>query len=171
MSSRKFARALLVTTALCSGFASSAFAQSVPVRQSIDDNGVDLFRGKINYDGPALSAGQDDKTGLIYRYLNRSGGPGDSLWASIYIDTGMVTVNFGGISDGFTVSGSNYLPTEGNGASLSLSGTVYTYVARDGTLIHFDKTKQRGGSGILDRAFKWSFCLKVASVAAEQEIR
>ncbi|MGY4398727.1 hypothetical protein ACVWZA_003935 [Sphingomonas sp. UYAg733] len=29
----------------------------------------------------------------------------------------------------------------------------------------------RGGSGILDRAFKWSFCLKVASVAAEQEIR
>lgn len=139
---------LRVTTILCTGLAPAIIARPAiaqvapaPVRQSIDGNGVDLFLGTINYDGPTLSAGQDGRTGLSYRRLGRSGGGQDNIWASLYVSGSTTTVAFGPSSDSFTASGSSYISTEGMGASLSLSGNIYTYVARDGTIIHFDKLK------------------------------
>ena len=139
---------LRVTTILCTGLtpaivARPALAQvsPAPVRQSIDANGVDLFLGAINYDGPTLSAGQDDRTGLSYRRLSRSGGGQDNIWASLYIASGETIVAIGPTSDSFTSSGSSYVSTEGRGATLTLSGNVYTYTARDGTVAHFDKLK------------------------------
>jgi RHS repeat-associated protein len=139
---------LRVSTILCTGLAPAivalpATAQVAPVRQSVDGNGVDLFLGTVNYDGPTLSAGQDEQTGLAYRKIGRGGyHSGDNLWASLYVYGSTTIISFGGASDSFTLSGSSYVPTEGKGATLSLSGTLYTYVARDGTVIHFDKTKQ-----------------------------
>ncbi|WP_413415557.1 RHS repeat domain-containing protein [Sphingomonas sp. Sphisp140] len=138
--------ALCLTTILCSGLlaipASAQTSGPAPVRESIDGNGVDLFLGKVNYDGPELSAGQDNQTGLSYRQVYRGGAGGDSVWASLYVTGATTTVYYNGRSDAFTLSGSTYVSTEGNGATLSLSGTIYTYTGSDGTLIHLDKTKQ-----------------------------
>ncbi|MBC9033005.1 RHS repeat-associated core domain-containing protein [Sphingomonas sp. JC676] len=138
------ARSLLVSASLLSITAQSASAQGgPPVRQSIDGNGVDLFLGKMNFDGPSLSAGSDEVLGINYRKMQRGSAYfGDSVWASLYDSAGTAIVAIGGRSDRFTVSGTTYTPTEGNGASLTLSGTQYTYTARDGTVVHFDKAKQ-----------------------------
>lgn len=139
---------LAVSTILSSGMVAPAFAQTaptsgtVPVRQSIDGNGVDLFLGKMNYDGPSLSAGQDEVMGIDYHRITRSDAAGDSIWASLYEINGIAYVNFGGTADAFTISGTTYSPREGTGATLTLSGTIYTYTARDGTVIHFDKAKE-----------------------------
>src|SRR5690606_21611936 len=133
--------ALLATTALTTVLSAPAMAQSAPapVRQSIDANGVDLFLGTLNLDGPRLSLGQDQ--GLEYYRMNRGSGWGDNLIASLSPDTGSIRVGLGGRTDRFTVSGSTFTPTEGNGATLTLnSGTnVYTYTRADGTVVHFTK--------------------------------
>ena len=53
--------ALLCTTALATAalpnVAAAQTAQAAPVRQSIDGNGVDLFRGTVNLDSPSLRIG------------------------------------------------------------------------------------------------------------------
>ncbi|WP_342249649.1 hypothetical protein [Sphingomonas sp. OTU376] len=46
-------------------------AAVVPVRETIDANGVDLFLGTMNADAPALSASQSSAQGLSYRKLVR----------------------------------------------------------------------------------------------------
>lgn len=53
----------------------------------------------------------------------------------------VMTVSLGGDSDSFTVSGSTYTSTEGNGSTLTLNGTStpYTYTRRDGTVARFSK--------------------------------
>jgi YD repeat-containing protein len=50
-----------------------------------------------------------------------------------------VTISFGTSSDGFTLSGSTYVSTEGNGATLSRNATtaIYTYTTAGGVVYHF----------------------------------
>ncbi|WBY07513.1 hypothetical protein PIB19_19560 [Sphingomonas sp. 7/4-4] len=116
-------------------------AAAAPVRQSIDSNGVDLFLGTMNTDGPALSAGQGGAQGLSYYKLNRGNtGWGDNLMASLTVSGSTVYIYYAGKTDRFTVSGTTYAGTEGNGTSLSLSGNVYTYAMADGSVAHFTKT-------------------------------
>ncbi|MGK6320618.1 hypothetical protein [Sphingomonas sp. DT-204] len=123
-------RALLaLSTILASGVAAPALAQTnaaPPVRQSVDANGVDLFLGKMSYDAPELSAGQGDVAGLSFRRFSKSGAGGDTLWGALTVSGSTVYVVLGGNSDRFTVSGSTYANTEGNGSTLSLSGDIYT---------------------------------------------
>jgi RHS repeat-associated protein len=135
---------LAASTGLCSGLAAPAAAQlaaPAPVRQSIDANGVDLFRGTLNLNAPAVSMGQGAPQGLSYYQLTRGFGWTDNLTAALNINGSVATVTFGGTSDSFTISGSTYTSTEAKGATLSLSGTVYTYTTADGTVAHFDSTK------------------------------
>ena len=138
---------LSVTTVLAGGVAMPALAQLVtpaPIRQSVDGNGVDLFLGTVNVDGPKLTLGQEDPQGLTYYQLTRGNGWTDNTVASLILNSNVITVSLGGVSDGFynSTSGS-YLPTQGNGAKLTFnSGTnVYTYTRADGTVIHFDKNR------------------------------
>jgi len=134
-----------LSTALCSGLVvAPAWGQAAapPVRQTVDGNGVDLFLGKPNYDAPALSAGQGDDFGLVYRQFSKSGSAGDTVWGALSVVGSTVYVVLQGQSDSFTVSGSTYTSTEGDGSTLTLSGAIYTYTKSDGTVAHFDKTKQ-----------------------------
>ncbi len=143
MSNRNFLRALLVSTVLCVGFAAPAVAQlspPAPVRQSIDSNGVDLFLGTLNVDAPAISMGQGDQ-GLSYYKFNRGPGWVDNVVATVNLSGSTITVSLGPVSDRFTVSGSSYIPTEANGATLTFASNIYTYVRSDGTIVRFDKTK------------------------------
>jgi RHS repeat-associated protein len=136
--------ALSLGTILAAGVAIPVSAQVAPpaaVRQSIDGNGVDLFLGSLAIQGPSLSIGAAAPKGFEYYKIYRGAGWTDNLIAVMNISGSVVTVTFGGVTDRFTVSGSSYIPTEGNGASLSLSGSIYTYIASDGTVAHFDKSR------------------------------
>lgn len=139
---RLLACSILATTAiggaLLGPVARAQTAATVPVRESIDANGVDLFLGTMNADGPALSAGQSGAQGLTYRKLSRNGW-GDNLMASLSVSGSNVVIYYDGKADRFTGSGSTYTGTEGNGSTLSLSGNVYTYTMADGSVAHFTK--------------------------------
>jgi RHS repeat-associated protein len=137
------ARSLLVSASLLSITAQRAHAQAVvapPVRSSVDGNGVDLFLGTINVSSPAVSVGQGDSALEFQRYW-RGSGWADPLTVALNKGGSTIVVNLGGASDSFSVSGSSYTPTEGNGATLSFnSGTnVYTYTRSDGTVVLFNK--------------------------------
>ncbi|QDC36371.1 RHS repeat domain-containing protein [Sphingobium fuliginis] len=135
-------RSLLgLTTILCTGLVAPAWGQvasAPPVRSSIDSNGVDLFLGTMNVEGPVLSAGGNGAQGLSWQKFNHGGGWGDNLVATLTVSGSTVYVSFGATSDRFTISGSTYIPTEGNGASLSLNSGIYTYTTKDGTVAHFN---------------------------------
>lgn len=116
-------------------------AAAAPVRESVDANGVDLFLGTMNANGPVLSAGQSGAQGLSYYKLYRGNtGWGDNIMASLTVSGSSVLIYYAGRTDRFTISGSSYIGTEGNGTSLSLSGNVYTYTMADGSVAHFNKT-------------------------------
>ena len=135
---------LAATTVLTLGVASPALAQLVapaPVRQSIDANGVDLFNGTFTVTAPALTIGQSAPQGLSYVRVNEGAGWTDNITLALNLTGSTMTVAMGSRSDTFSVSGTTYSATEGNGASLTLSGNVYTYQSADGTVIHFDKTR------------------------------
>ena len=132
----------MLTAASLLSFAPAARAQVatvVPVRESIDANGVDLFLGTMNADGPVLSAGQGDAGLSWYKLVRGNQIWGDNLVATLSVSGSTVNVVYAGKADRFTISGSSYIPTEANGSTLSLSGNVYTYVLSDGTVIRFNR--------------------------------
>jgi RHS repeat-associated protein len=138
MSSHGILRALLAAIAFCT--AAPVFAQStpqIPVRQSIDANGVDLFLGTMSANGPATSMGGSAPQGLSYYHINRGSGWSDSVSFFISPTGSSVTVFAGGYADSFSVSGTTYTSTEGNGSTLTLSGTTYAYTNASGTVAHF----------------------------------
>ncbi len=144
MFGRRFARVILASTAIAGTCwalpAAAQVATAPPVRQSVDGNGVDLFLGTMNVDGPVLSAGQAAPQGMSYRkFVRGNGGWGDTMVATLTADASNAWVSFGGTSAHFSISGGVYTSTEGDGATLSLSGTTYTYTAADGTVAHFSK--------------------------------
>lgn len=143
MFGHKFARAFLASTAIagaCWALPAAAQSGTVPDRTSVDANGVDLFLGRINFNSPVLSAGQDDRTGLSYQRISNGGA--DNLWASIYINGSTTTISFRGEGNSFTLSGGVYTPFDADGSTLTLASGIYTYTGRDGSVIHFDTAKQ-----------------------------
>ncbi len=105
-----------------------------PVRQSVDENGVDVTRGAFNVTLPAVSIGDDPKQGLVYRaqtdgVVNQVG--------SIETVGSLTVVTIDGVSDSFTGGGTGFVSTEGNGATLVLAGGIYTYTSRDGVVARF----------------------------------
>lgn len=117
-------------------------AGQAPVRQSIDENGVDVIRG--TYMPPPktwLSIGPGDTRGLA---LERIGGIDgiDSLSSAVKIAGNLVTLNFGTRSESFVADGSGgYTSTEGNGATLIAVGSnALVYTGRDGTHASFTTT-------------------------------
>ena len=144
LATRAAACALLATTCLTSP-AAAQLAAPAPVRQSVDGNGVDLFHGTVSLDTPALTLGQSEQ-GLSYYRLTRGSGWTDNMTATLNKVGSTVTVSLGGSSDSFTLSGTTYTPTEGNGATLAFNATtkVYTYRSADGTTALFDQNRSTG---------------------------
>lgn len=120
----------------------AAFAQlapPAPVRQSIDENGVDLFWGTYNLDAPTISLGDRGRPALYYHQSWRGSGWTDSLAFSLFQNGSLITVSMGGVSDEFTVSGFTYTPTQGNGATLTYNSStgIYSYTQSNGTIVRF----------------------------------
>src|SRR4051812_13940624 len=125
MFGHKFARVILASTAIagtCWALPAAAQTGAVPDRTSVDANGVDLFLGRVNFNSPVLSAGQDDRTGLAYQRISNGGA--DNMWASIYVSGAQTTIAFNGEGDTFTLSGGVYVPYDANGATLTLAGGI-----------------------------------------------
>ena len=106
-----------------------------PVRQPIDDNGVDVLRGTLNVALTDVTIGPNDYHGLAYRRI------GDIYSEMAVIEGtpggGGLTVTIEGVSDGFYQSGNGYVSTEGSGATLAYAGGLYIYTSSDGTVARF----------------------------------
>lgn len=137
---------LSLTTMLASGLATQAQAQA-PVRQSIDTNGVDLFLGTMNIDGPTLSVGPPDNPSISYRKTFRGAVSADNVNGRLFKSGSTITISFGHSSDRFNISGSSYIPTEGRGAMLAYDAVsrTYTYTTGDGVIYRF--REQWGSNG------------------------
>ena len=140
--------AMVASTILTSGLAVPAFAQTgnsiapPPVRQPIDENGVDVLRATINVGHEDISIGGGGALGLSYGQSSASSTAStfwrDSVAGTLNQSGSVVTATVNGVSDSFTVSGSTYTSTEGNGATLVLSGAYYIYTSRDGSVVRFE---------------------------------
>ncbi len=128
--------ALCATTILCSALSTQARAQVAgqtpqpPVRQSIDDNSVDVTRGTFNFAETNVSIGPDAKRGLVYARTNF----GNTQIAFIEQVGGNYIVTLNGRSDSFNGA---FVSTEGNGATLVLASGTYIYTSSDGTEARF----------------------------------
>lgn len=149
-SRRALACALLAGTCL----AAPALAQmpgSVPpppVRQSIDENGVDVLRGTFNVSQTPLSIGPDAQNGFAYTFQSFNAGYRDAFQAFLSYSGSTYTVTLNGASETFTYNGSTFDSTEGSGATLAGPLGFLTYTARDGTVATFQLNT--GGSPFYD---------------------
>lgn len=132
-------RALLATSCL-TGAAGTAYSQTLPsppVREAIDENGVDVVRGTYSFEQADISIGTGSQgISLVRRGANVTGWTHDKR-ASLQSSGGYVSLTIDGRSDSFT-GGSSFIPTEGSGSTLTLSGGVYTYTRGDGTVATFN---------------------------------
>ncbi len=140
MRSRLSHAAVLMSSTVVATGAIAQLAPPPPVRQLLDANRVDLFAGQIHVAGPSLSLGANGQ-GLSYQQLNYGSGWTDSVAGFIYIYGSSVYVTYSGVTDRFTLSGGTYTSTEGNGSTLTLANSVYTYVTSGGTVVHLDASK------------------------------
>jgi RHS repeat-associated protein len=137
------ALSIAVAASVAPQFAHAQTAPAGPVRENVDANGVDLFLGTLSLTGPALVLGSEGNT-LTYFRWSKGGGWSDNLTGFMNLSGSTITVSLGAVSDRFTVSGSTYTSTEGNGSTLTLSSNIYTYTRADGTVARFDKNKANG---------------------------
>lgn len=108
-----------------------------PIRETIDENGVDLTRGALVSRSHSVSIGGPGRMGLSWsRTITSDRAFRDST--AIYLDapfgSNTITVTIGAGSESFTKSGANYISNERTGATLSLSGSTYTFTSRDGVV-------------------------------------
>lgn len=137
---------LCITTILASGLITSAEAQEA-VRQSTDGNGVDLFLGTMNVDGPALTVGSAENPSIVYKKTFRGVVSADNINARLRKSGTTITISFGHFTDRFTQSGSTYMPTEGKGAGLTYDATTKTYTYTDAGGVVYRFREQWGSNG------------------------
>lgn len=134
--------ALLVTSAL----STPAFAQQYsppgtpPIRETVDQNGVDLVSGNILAGVHSISIGPPGAAGMSWsRTLTGSAnGWRDSTAIILSVSGSSYTMSVGGASESFTLTGSDYVSDQKTGSTLSVTGTTYTYTTADGTIITLD---------------------------------
>ncbi len=130
---------ILLASLVVIGAGQAAFAQNaqMPVRETLDANGVDVFRGIYAVDDTVMSIGQEQ--GLSYTRKLRAGGWGNNLVPILGRSGSTLMVSVNGESDSFIEAGSTYTSTEAMGATLTLAGSAYTFRSRDGTQVVFNK--------------------------------
>ena len=128
--------AFFLSTIIASGVASSALATAPvahPVRRVVDGNGVDVIRGTFNVSVPSISVGTDGDNGLAVGGETIGAAYVSILTSGIVVSGSTYIVTIGAKSDSFTQSGSGFVSTEGNGATLVQSGYAFVYTSSDGT--------------------------------------
>lgn len=137
--------ALLATTSL--SFPSIAHAETpAPKFTSLDDHGVDLTNGLpfVSVEEGGIGSGPGRVS--MQRIWSEGAGWLDNWTGGLYpVTSGGTTkmyVQFAGISDTFSGSGTSWTADKADGATLTVDAQgFYNYTARDGTKIKFDITK------------------------------
>ncbi len=121
-----------------------------PITDTVDAHGVDIISGDYSFTTTEVVIGPPGAGGLVHaRYF--SGNAYEHHWRDTHAGTvelqrdagGAVTgatVSYGGSSTIFDYNGSVYTPKTDNGASLSRSGSTYTFTSRFGDVIRFSDT-------------------------------
>ena len=141
--SRRARTWLVATSILASGVAAPALAQDAPLYANGDSNGVDLVTGKFTFSMTEGSVGTGENEIILERTLLESARWTDNwsgnLRREIAGGTARAILEFGSISDVFTLSGSTAIPIKGDGSSLTISGNdTYTFTSRNGTVFVFE---------------------------------
>jgi RHS repeat-associated protein len=131
--------ALLASTAL----ASPALAQATPqpsVHQNVDANGVDLTDGSFNFTLVEGSIGSGESALTIARSYGRAswtdGLPG-RLHRSLFPSGSRISVTFDNRAEHFDLVNGQWVPQTRNGATLTGTGSSYTYTSADGTTVQY----------------------------------
>ncbi|MFL9841158.1 RHS repeat-associated core domain-containing protein [Sphingomonas sp. ST-64] len=133
-------KAMLLASAVTLAWSGSANAQAgplVPVRQTLDSNGVDLLRGELVVERTIMTIGGDQ--GLQYRLRTQGTGTRANIDAALHQSGSTVIASVDNVTDRFTASGTTFTSTEAKGATLTVSGSTYTYTSREGTVVTFTK--------------------------------
>jgi RHS repeat-associated protein len=134
--------ALMTSTAFCT---QPAIAQTTPAPaprfQEVDANGVDLISGRFVFAMTEGSIGSGPGAVSIERRESNDYGRTDQWSGLIYRRTtggnSEMVVEFGGRTERFSISGTTYATTSGNGATLTAFSGGYTYRAADGTIVNY----------------------------------
>lgn len=132
--------ALLGTTCLVAPAQAQDYVapEPPPIRETIDENGVDLTRGALVARSHSVSIGGPGPMGTSWsRAITSTGSFRDSTAIYLNAGTSTITVTIGARSESFAVSGSNYISNEKTGATLTLSSTTYTFTSREGVVYTF----------------------------------
>jgi len=123
-----------------------------PVRSMVDENGVDLTSRTFIYTSPELLIGSADGAGLSYSRTWTNDGWRHNYVLTVIETAGVATVSIGPESYTFSISGGLYTSLQGNGTTLTLSGSTYTFTNRVGAVYAFTETTRdyywrQGGYG------------------------
>lgn len=144
--------ALLATTALCLPAVALAASPAPKFIDGVDDHGVDLVTGLPDFTMEEGGIGSGPGRVAVRRTWAEAAGWADNWTGGLYqVSSGGVTrkyIQFAGISDSFSSSGSSWISDKGDGATLTTDASGYWYyTARDGTQIKFDVAKTDIGNG------------------------
>jgi RHS repeat-associated protein len=145
LSVKRFAAALLASSALSVPSISRAQAPAPKFVDIVDDHGVDLAVGLPSF--AMAEGGIGSGAGRVSMQRIYSGGAGgaDNWSGGLYaVTSNNVTkmyVQLSGISDTFSGSGTNWTADKADGATLIVNpDSTWTYTARNGTRVQFDST-------------------------------
>lgn len=137
-SARAIACALLATTATLA-LAAPAAAQTEPTdRPAPDNNGVDILTGELHAPVRSVTIGQPGESALSYTRAFADGLTTDTFESRARGGTTSATLHFLGGTVNFTKNSSGvFVPINGDGSTLTITSSTWTYTARDGTQILF----------------------------------
>ena len=123
-----------------SSLSSLALAQTTdtstpPVREEIDERGVDLISGRFNFSTTLLSIGQGDAGGLSGIWQGET--LADGYDGQIVAYGSVYKVFLGGEAATFTLLNGVFTADQAQGSTLTLSAGVYTYTLPDGTTLQY----------------------------------
>jgi RHS repeat-associated protein len=145
ISRRAIACALLATTSLTIPAAARAAVPAPKFVDTIDDHGVDLANGLPFFSIEEGGIGSGPGAVRMTRIWSEGAGFLDNWSGGLYdVTTSGVTkkyIQFAGISDTFSGSGTTWTSDKADGSTLVQTNSVtWTYTARDGTAIAFHNT-------------------------------
>lgn len=139
---------LAITTALCTGLAAPAFADSP--HPNLDGNGVDLTTGEFSLRLPVASIGSGDaELALVIYSRDYDNWTGFASRQQSSVGGDFITIDLGPQYDTFKSTDGYATSIRGTGATLSFSGGGVIYRTRDGMTIVFGDPVG-SGSGLCD---------------------
>ena len=109
-----------------------------PVRLSLDSNGVNPATGQYSFTFGQISTGGSAGEALTYAREWVGTVQRDPTLGWIQNVNGIYYVSFGTSTERFSHSGSSFTSLDGTGSTLTLAGSIYTYITTDGVVTKFD---------------------------------